>query len=207
MQTAKQEKPRYLGLLNAISLVESHAGIYLEAWANATCDEDLACTLRLVAARERSHGAVFCRRLYELGYELREKHDPEAAPRIARYANPKISDLEKIGKRREEKDTFAEIEQKMKEGFYDPMTCNLLSWYICEERDSAERLRAAYDCVRAKVNGSASISTNGHANGNGAMAADSSGPSADAKAIMACMSEGFSRLEKCIAGMASQTAH
>ena len=205
MQTATGEKPRYLGLLNAISLAESHAGIYLEAWANATCDEELACTLRLVAARERSHGAVFCRRLCELGYDLRQKHDPEDAARIARYANPKISDLEKIGKRRDEKDPFAEIEQKMKEGFYDPMTCNLLSWYICEERDSAKRLRAAYDCVRAKANGGADVATNGHANGNGAAA--ESTPSADAKAIMACMSEGFARLEKCIAGMAGQTAH
>jgi hypothetical protein len=207
MQTSTQEKPRYLGLLNAISLAERHAGIYLEAWANATTDEELACTLRLVAARERSHGAVFCRRLCELGYDLRQKHDPEDHARIARYANPKISDLEKIGKQREEKDPFGEIEQKMKEGFYDPMTCNLLSWYICEERDSGKRLRAAYDCVRVKANGGAKangISTNGHAAGNGAMA---DGPSADAKAIMACMSEGFARLEKCIAGMASQTAH
>jgi len=205
MQTATGEKPRYLGLLNAISLAESHAGIYLEAWANATCDEELACTLRLVAARERSHGAVFCRRLCELGYDLRQKHDPEDAARIARYANPKVTDLEKIGKRREEKDPFGEIEQKMKEGFYDPMTCNLLSWYICEERDSGKRLRAAYDCVLAKANGGAGVAANGHANGNGAMA--ESAPSADAKAIMACMSEGFARLEKCIAGMASQTAH
>lgn len=205
MQTATGEKPRYLGLLNAISLAESHAGIYLEAWANATCDEELACTLRLVAARERSHGAVFCRRLCELGYDLRQKHDPEDAARIARYANPKVTDLEKIGKRREEKDPFGEIEQKMKEGFYDPMTCNLLSWYICEERDSGKRLRAAYDCVRAKANGGAGVAANGHANGNGAMA--ESAPSSDAKAIMACMSEGFARLEKCIAGMASQTAH
>jgi hypothetical protein len=199
MQTTTQEKPRYLGLLNAISLAESHAGIYLEAWANATSDEDLACTLRLVAARERSHGAVFCRRLYELGYDLRQKHDPEDHARIARYANPKISDLEKLPKVRDEKDPFGEIEQKMKEGFYDPMTCNLLGWYICEERDSGKRLRAAYDSVRAK----AGVGMNGaRVSANGAAA-----PSTDAQAIMACMSEGFARLEKCIAGMASQMAH
>lgn len=205
MQSSTHEKPRYLGLLNAISLAESHAGVYLEAWANATCDEELACTLRLVAAREKSHGEVFCRRLCELGYDLRQKHDPEAAGRIACYANPKITDLEKIGQRREEKDPFAEIEQKMKEGFFDPMTCNLLAWYICEERDSAKRLRAAYDYVRAKANGATAngMRTNGH--GNGAMA--ESGPSADAKAIMACMSEGFARLEKSIMGLAQQTTH
>src|SRR5258708_10414844 len=89
------EKPEYLGLLNAISLAESEAGVYLEAWANATSDEDLACTLRLVAARESSHGEVFCRRLCELGYDLRQKPDPKSAARLAKYANPKISDLEK----------------------------------------------------------------------------------------------------------------
>ena len=36
MATTTTEKPRYLGLLNAISLAESQAGVYLEAWANAT---------------------------------------------------------------------------------------------------------------------------------------------------------------------------
>ena len=65
------EKPSYLGLLNAISLAESEAGVYLEAWANATDDEELASTLRFVAARETSHGELFCRRLCELGYDLR----------------------------------------------------------------------------------------------------------------------------------------
>ena len=207
MATTTTEKPRYLGLLNAISLAESQAGVYLEAWANATRDEDLACTLRLVAAREKSHGEVFCRRLAELGYELRQKHDPGAAERIARYANPKISDVDKIARREVEEDPFREIEQKMKEGFYDQMTCNLLSWYICEERDSGRRLREAYDCVCAKAEGNGAMKpmakSNGsaaRANGNG-MAA--SGPSEDAKAIMACMTEGFARLEKSITRMAT----
>src|SRR5512143_1786078 len=114
MQTATTEKPKYLGLLNAISLAESAAGVYLEAWANATTDEDLACTLRLVAARETSHGEVFCRRLCELGYDLLPKHDPKAESRLAKYANPKVSDLEKIGPEREETgDTFAEIRKAM----------------------------------------------------------------------------------------------
>src|SRR5215468_12374094 len=116
--TAAPTKPRYLGLLNAISLGETQAGVYLRAWADATSDEELACTLRLVAARETSHGEVFCRRLCELGYELRQKADPGAAERIARYANPKISDVDKINRPRDsvETDPFGEIEQKMKEG-------------------------------------------------------------------------------------------
>jgi len=200
MEAGTQTKPRYLGLLNAISLSETHAGVYLRAWADATCDEELASTLRLVAARETSHGEVFCRRLCELGYELRQKHDPQSAERIARYANPKISDLDKIGRSRGEveKDPFGEIEQKMKEGFYDQMTCNLLGWYICEERDSGKRLRAAYSRVRAKAGEPAARATNGFNGANGANgASDKPAPvSADVQAIMACVVDGFARLER-----------
>lgn len=196
-----QEKPRYLGLLNAISLAESHAGVYLRAWADATSDPDLECTLRLVAARESSHGDVFCRRLAELGYELRQKNEPGSEERIARFGNPKIGDLEKIGRARNEteRDPFGEIEQKIRDGFYDPMTANLLTWYMAEERDSTTRLREAFARVRAKSGEAAS----GHAansNGNGAMrenaANGSQSVSADAMAIMACMADGFSRLER-----------
>lgn len=196
MEAAQAQKPRYLGLLNAISLAESHAGVYLEAWANATCDEDLACTLRLVAAREKSHGDVFCRRLAELGYALRHKPDPEAESRIACYANPKMSDLDKIATRREEGDPFGDIERRLRANEFDPMTANLLSWYICEERDSGRRLREAYDCVRAKANGATS---NGKATGNGHADTMSNGLSADARAILACVTEGFARLEKRLA--------
>src|ERR1700748_1456909 len=88
--TTMTEKPEYLGTLNAISLAESEAGVYLEAWANATDDEDLACCLRLVAARESSHGETFCRRIAELGFDLQPKQDAGAAARLAKYANPKI---------------------------------------------------------------------------------------------------------------------
>jgi hypothetical protein len=203
MQTATAEKPKYLGLLNAISLAESEAGVYLEAWANATTDDDLACVLRLVAARETSHGEVFCRRLCELGYDLRQKPDPKSAARLAKYANPKISDLEKIGPERNLEgeavaDTFAEIRQAMAEGVYDPMTCNLLGWYIAEEEDSGRRLREVYACVREKAGVS---KAKAKSNGNGAMANGSMNgahPSADAEAIMACMTAGFAKLEKSL---------
>src|SRR5580704_7700178 len=150
--TTTAEKPSYLGLLNAISLAESEAGVYLEAWANATDDADLAATLRLVAARETSHGELFCRRLCELGYELRPKTDAKAAARLARYANPKISDCEKVGPERAEAgDTFADIRANIAAGVYDPMTCNMLQWYINEEGDSGRRLRDVYAKVRAKA--------------------------------------------------------
>lgn len=185
MQT---EKPAYLGLLNAISLAETSAGHYLRAWADATPDEDLACTLRFVAARETSHGDVFCRRLAELGYTLRQKSDPAAGKRLAKLADPTISDLEKIGDEREEADPFGEINRQLAAGAYDPMTANLLNWYIAEERDSGRRLREAYDCVRERAGG-----RRGKAN---LRAVETMGPSQDAQAIMACMSEGFARLEK-----------
>src|SRR5215472_13139436 len=196
--TTAQTKPRYLGLLNAISLGETQAGVYLRAWADATQDEELASTLRLVAARETSHGEVFCRRLCELGYGLRQKHDPDAAERIARYANPKISDLDKIGRSRNEvdRDPFAEIEQKMEEGFYDPMTCNLLGWYICEERDSQRRLRDAYARVRAKAGEANKTLTRANgANGSNGPAERSAHVGPDVQAIMACVVDGFQRLE------------
>jgi hypothetical protein len=188
---AQTDKPSYLGLLNAISLAETNAGHYLRAWADATPDDDLACTLRLVAARETSHGDLFCRRIAELGYDLRTKPDAAAARRLAQVADPEISDLEKIGEEREERgDPFREINRQLAEGVFDPMTANMLTWYIAEERDSGRRLRDAYACVREKTNGG----RRGRARMNGH--AEEAGPSADAQAIMACMSEGFTRLEK-----------
>ena len=194
------EKPEYLGLLNAISLAESDAGVYLEAWANATTDEDLACVLRLVAAREKSHGEVFCRRIAEMGFELRPKADPGAAARLAKYANPKVSDLEKIGPERDDSGTrkfFADTDRKIAEGYFDPMTCNLMQWYIAEEKDSGRRLRAAYDCVREKSHDGKKARLNGNGASHTAEA-----PTADAEAIMACMTAGFSRLEKSLEKLA-----
>ena len=186
-QTTTQ-KPSYLGLLNAISLAESAAGVYLEAWADVTPNEDLACTLRLVAARERSHGEVFCRRIAELGYTLIKKPDSRGAEQLAKLSNPNISDLEKIPSRRDEDaDPFADIRRRMAEGDFDPMTVNLMNWYIAEEKDSGRRLREAYDCVREMSSG-----------GKKNSAKMSDGPSADAEAMMACMTAGFARLEKAM---------
>ena len=196
--TQTAEKPSYLGLLNAISLAETEAGHYLTAWANATDDEDLACTLRLVAARETSHGDLFCRMISELGYELRQKPDPKSAERLARYANPRISDCEKVGPERAEpaRDTFADIRRAMADGVYDSVTCNMLQWYIAEEEDSGRRLRDAYAKVRAKAGMTA---TPKKANGHGHDRATAvSEPSADAQAIMACMTAGFAKLEKTL---------
>jgi len=200
MQTI--EKPAYLGLLNAISLAETEAGHYLTAWANATDDEELAACLRLVAARETSHGELFCRRLSELGYDLRQKPDPKAAARLARYANPKISDCEKVGPEREETgaEPFGDIKKAIADGVYDDMTCNMLQWYINEEIDSGRRLNAVYAKVREKAG---MTSSKKKANGaNGHAAEMDAGPSPDAQAIMACMTAGFAKLEKTLEKLA-----
>src|SRR6202789_2842014 len=130
VMSTESGKPPYLGLLNAISLAESEAGVYLEAWANATDDEDLGGTLRFVAARETSHGELFCRRLCELGYELRPKTDPKSASRLARYANPKVSDCEKVGPERAEGDTFADIRHNIAAAVSATMTSTVLQWNI-----------------------------------------------------------------------------
>lgn len=198
MDTATKTKPSYLGLLNAISLAESGAGVYLEAWANATSDEDLACCLRLVAARETSHGEVFCRRIQELGFTLLERPDPGAAERLAKVANPKVSDLEKLGAEREEQDPFGDIDRQIADGIFDPLTEKLMVWYVAEERDSGNLLREAYAKVRASAGGMPSNAATGS---NGASAAM---PSADAQALMACMTQGFDRLEKALTKLAKR---
>lgn len=198
--TQTAEKPSYLGLLNAISLAETEAGHYLTAWANATDDEELAATLRFVAARETSHGELFCRRLSELGYELRQKADPKAAARLARYANPKVSDCEKVGPERENTgaEPFGDIKKAIADGVYDDMTCNMLTWYINEELDSGARLNKVYAKVRARAGMTGAGKSNGHA----APASVETAPSADAQAIMACMTAGFAKLEKTLEKLA-----
>jgi rubrerythrin len=196
-----QSKPDYLELLNAISLGESAAGVYLEAWANATSDCELSDALRFVAAREASHGEIFCGRIGELGFELEQKHDPEAAARLARYANPKISDAEKVGPDRIDNTAvtkfFEETLQKVADGAYDPMTANLMEWYINEEKDSVKRLRGVYARIRNEC-----------AMQDEACETDIApkAPSADAEAIMSCMTAGFASLEKTLNKLAKAIA-
>ena len=184
------ETPSYTDLLGRISNAESNAGRYLRAWADVTPDEDLACTLRLVAARETSHGDVFCRRVAELGGELPCSMDRQWAERMAVVADPRISDLEKVGPAKNEPDPFGKIDEMLADGVFDPLTEHLMVWYIAEERDTIERLQDAYAAVRAKA------SSKGKAKAAPMAAAEECCPSPDAQAIMACMTDGFARLEK-----------
>ena len=88
---------------------------------------------------------------------------------------------------------FGDITKAIARGEYDPMTSNLLTWYIAEEKDSGKRLNEAYECVREM---------SGDKRRKSGMRAEAPAPSADAEAMMACMTEGFSRLEKTLEKLA-----
>src|SRR5215207_5284628 len=96
LATETQAKPDYLGMLNAISLAESRAGVYLTAWADVTQDAALKQALAFVAARETTHGEVFRQRIERLGFTLREREDPDFEGRLHLYGDPSVSDVEKL---------------------------------------------------------------------------------------------------------------
>ncbi|MEJ0065581.1 MAG: hypothetical protein WDM85_09135 [Caulobacteraceae bacterium] len=80
------------------------------------------------------------------------------------------------------------------------MTCNMLQWYINEEYDSGRRLRDVYAKVREKAG---MTSSKKKVNGvNGHAVSPDAAPSADAQAIMACMTAGFAKLEKTLEKLA-----
>jgi len=193
MSALRCEAPVYLEQLSRISVAETQAGRYLGAWADVTPDACLAATLRLVAARETSHGEVFCRRVAELGGELQCCPDlvRQGAARLAVVADPNISDLEKVGPAADQTDPFEKLERQMADGVFDPLTTQTLTWYIAEERDTIERLQDAFAAIRAQAKKPKS-----------AQAQPAAEASSDAQAIMACMTEGFARLEKSLEKLA-----
>jgi hypothetical protein len=208
MATELQAKPEYLGLLNAISLAESNAGVYLKAWADVTPDPSLRQALAFVAARETTHGAVFCQRIERLGFALREREDPDLEGRLRLYGDPTISDIEKIrhpryGRRSENgesegNDPFAGINARINDETVDSLTRDTLRWFVAEERDSGAVLREAYARVEAQANGQGAYA--GGSNGG------APGVSADAQAIMACMTQGFAALQQSITDLTGALA-
>jgi hypothetical protein len=144
-------RPAYLGLLNAISLGERNAGVYLKAWADLTPDPELKRVLALVAARESTHGEVFRQRIERLGFSVRDKDDPGLRDRLEVYGDPARSDVEKIrafprDRQLEERidAIFATIDAHVADESVDALTRDTLRWYVHEERDSRDLLRAAY---------------------------------------------------------------
>ena len=162
MSTDEAAKPPYLGLLNAIAIAERNAGCYLRTWADTTPDQELKQALRLVAAREATHGEVFRQRIERLGFSLLDKDDPKLAERLRVYADPALSDAEKIGAFRrspaEEAGVdqfFASLDERVADESVDALTRDTLRWFVHEERDSRQLLRAAYARVEKGGRGEA----------------------------------------------------
>ena len=157
MSTGEQVKPPYLGLLNGIAIAERNAGRYLGTWADTTPDEELKRTLKLVAAREATHGEVFRQRIERLGFSLLERDDPKLAERLRVYSDSALSDAEKISVFRRSPseeaavDAFlVSLDERVADESVDALTRDTLRWYVHEERDSRQLLRAAYARVEAR---------------------------------------------------------
>jgi len=147
------DKPSYLGLLNAIAVGESRAHTYLSAWIKTTTDPDVKAVLSTVAAREGEHGMAFAKRVNELGYEVREKEDPNFDKQLKIVTSDR-TDLEKMEKLRLGRldvgngpDVFDDV---FKDHSIDIRTGELLGRYIAEERDSARLLRCCYEQLSAR---------------------------------------------------------
>jgi hypothetical protein len=193
-ETEAKPKPSYLGLLNAISLAESRAGLYLKAWADVTADPELRRCLNLVAERETTHGHVFRQRIERLGFTLRDREDPTFNEKLRVYGSPARTDLEKVRYGRSEEreeggtDPLIAIEERAQDESVDPLTRATLQWYVCEERDSGALLREAY----ARIEGQGAP---GAKETNGSSARTST-PEIDA--VMHALSEGFGSMFKIL---------
>jgi rubrerythrin len=160
------EKPSYIGLLNAISVAESEAECYLEAWAAVTPDDGVRSVLSTVALREGEHGKAFAKRLCELGYGVIPR-ESDATNKMEIASSKTLTDREKFEKlevgrsvadRAGENDVFVNM---FKDTTLDIQTSALLGRYIAEERDSGRMLSGCYNelCQRDEAgNGSVSSS-------------------------------------------------
>ncbi len=157
------DKPSYLGLLNAISLGESEAGCYFDAWAAATRDDGVRQVITTVGLREKEHGLAFAKRLCELGFGVVPRETDEVTAKMAIACSTTLSDKEKFEKlglgkpvpERVESDVFTRM---LQDTTIDIQTGALLGRYIAEERDSGRMLAGCYAHLCSQANGS-----NGHA--------------------------------------------
>ena len=142
-------KPEYVDLLNDIRLQENRAGVYLEAWANKTTNNELKECLSFVAAREYSHGDIFDRRVKELGFSTQEIEDPEFEEKV-RVVTSSISDADKIAWLKEQRlrmtspSVRERYEAAMVDESVDPLTRSLLRWFTDVEDDSVVRMSKVY---------------------------------------------------------------
>ncbi len=230
MTTETREKPDYLGLLNAISVAESRAGVYLKRWGEVTPNPELKKVLSLVAARETAHGEVFRQRIARLGFSLRVRDDPAFTEQLRVYGDPDRSDIEKIrySRARDEEpadepekdraDPLDGIAARASDESVDELTRDTLRWYVHEERDSAALLREIYAYVESSATGEGTAATlAGLADpaliaGSRAVTpiADLSNGDAslsgDTRALIECMSAGFAGMQQSIAALSGSMA-
>jgi len=142
-----QEKPSYIGSLNAIANGEQGGYEVLKAFADNAQREDVAHLLRVVSIRELEHAAAFQKRLCELGFALRPSENPKLGDSLE-CVRSQASDCEKfehLGLNKEpEPDAPDQLLQLLADTSIDPQTAGLLGRFIAEERDSGRLLREAY---------------------------------------------------------------
>jgi hypothetical protein len=147
---------RSLELLNTIASGERRAGVFLQAWADATPAPELRACLSMVAHRETSHYHIFKRRVAELGYSWTDTPDPGFAERL-QVSGSDMPDVEKIrwGKARQAQRRGPTIRERyaaaLADETVDPLTRSLLRWFSDVEADSGARLRAIYDRIEAEA--------------------------------------------------------
>jgi hypothetical protein len=147
------EKPSYIGVLNAIANAEAVGHRIFKNWAKVTSCDAIRGTLQMVAIREAEHSLAFEKRLCELGYGLKAKDFPDLEKSV-KVAKSDRSDIEKFehlgyGQRARRDDAQDGLLQLLADKNIDPQTGALLGRYICEERDSARQLAAAYRSIKA----------------------------------------------------------
>jgi rubrerythrin len=158
------EKPSYLGLLNAISVAESEAHCYLNAWVAVTPSEDVKAVISTVAHREGEHGLSFAKRINELGFSLIPRDNPKFAEQMA-IASSDRTDLEKmelLGLGRQGSSDGPDIFAGMfADTTIDITTGQLLGRYIAEERDSGRLLASCYAQLKAACETPAPVASSG----------------------------------------------
>jgi rubrerythrin len=160
-----QEKPSYLGMLNAIYMGEQRGYEYLSAWADVTPDPDVRAVLRKIALREGEHALAFAKRINELGFEARDDGPSAEFHRKFSIVTSDKSDLEKMDtlgynfseppKPSEEGDIFVNL---FRDTTIDIQTGELLGRYIAEERDTGRLFRSCYGILCERANRGASQS-------------------------------------------------
>ncbi len=142
------DKPRYLGLLNAIAVNEARAHRYLTAWIAVTPDPEVRAVLQKVAWREGEHAMSFGRRVEELGFTLREKDGERAEDDLSVAGSTELTDRQKMEHfgLHDLDSVLHGFDDLFKDHTIDIRTGELLGRYIAEEFDTA-RLTAA--CYRA----------------------------------------------------------